>query len=189
MTNTGRASKALRRARSARARNPAAVLRSFTPIVDARSRVLVLGTMPGPEALRRREYYGFAGNHFWRIMIDLLAPGQALSYAARIELLRRNRIAVWDVLASCERDGAADSAIRNAVPTDIPGLIARHPRIHTIFLNGTTAARLFARFHGATVALPTVRLPSTSPANAAIPYSHKLEQWTAVVRTARASID
>jgi TDG/mug DNA glycosylase family protein len=160
------------------------VLLSFDPIADARSRVLVLGTMPGPEALRRREYYGFPGNHFWRIMIDLLAPGRTLSYPEKIDLVRRHRIALWDVLAACERIGAADSAIRNAVPTDIPGLLARHPGIRAIFLNGTTAARLFRRFHGGRVALPTFPLPSTSPANAAIRYADKLAQWKAVAQAA-----
>jgi hypoxanthine-DNA glycosylase len=159
---------------------PALLLRSFKPFADARSRVLVLGTMPGPEALRRQEYYGFPGNHFWRIMIDLFAPGRTLAYAEKLELLRRHRIAVWDVLAACERIGAADSAIRNALPTDIPGLLARHPGIGAIFLNGTTAARLFACFHSASVTLPTVQLPSTSPANAAISYRRKLAQWAKV---------
>ena len=162
------------------------VLRSFEPFADARSRVLVLGTMPGPQALRKQEYYGFAGNHFWRIMIDLFAPGRTLAYPERIALLRRNRIAVWDVLAACERVGAADSAIRNAVPTDIPGLLARRPGIRTIFLNGTTAARLFAKFHGASVTVPTVQLPSTSPANATISYARKLEQWTTVAEHVKA---
>lgn len=163
-----------------------AVLRSFKPLADARSRVLVLGTMPGPEALRKREYYGFAGNHFWRIMIDLFAPGRTLSYPEKIALLRRNRIAVWDVLAACERAGAADSAIRNAVPTDIPELLARHPGIRAIFFNGTTSARLFARFHDATITTPSFLLPSTSPANATIPYARKLEIWAKVAEHAKA---
>jgi hypoxanthine-DNA glycosylase len=160
------------------------ILRSFKPFADARSRVLVLGTMPGPEALRRQEYYGFPGNHFWRIMIDLFAAGRALDYTAKLALARRHRIALWDVLAACERTGAADSAIRNAVPTDIPGLLARHPGISRIFLNGTTAAKLFAKFHGAKVTVPTVQLPSTSPANAAISYARKLEHWRQVADAA-----
>jgi hypoxanthine-DNA glycosylase len=161
------------------------LLHSFPPIADARSRVLVLGTMPGPEALRRQEYYGFRGNHFWRIMRDLLAGGRELSYADKIELLRQNRIAAWDVLASCERIGAADSAISNAAPNDIPALLARHPGIHTIFCNGTTSARLFARFFGAAIDLPRFQLPSTSPAHATLPYARKRALWTVVVERAR----
>lgn len=163
------------------ARSPPALLRSFAPIADARSRVLVLGTMPGPEALRKQEYYGFTGNHFWKIMVDLLAPGCAPDYAEKLALLRRHRIAAWDVLANCTREGAADSTIRDTSPNDIPGLLARHPGIHTIFCNGTTSARLFARFFGGTVAVPMIPLPSTSPAHATMPYATKRAHWTIVV--------
>lgn len=138
--------------------------------------------MPGPVALRKREYYGFNGNHFWRIMADLFADGRPLDYRQKIALVRRNRIALWDVLASCERLGAADSAIHAERPTDIPGLLARCPRIGMIFLNGGTCDRLFRRYHGDRIALPTLRLPSTSPAHASIPYSRKLEAWSAIAR-------
>lgn len=160
-------------------------LESFPPFVDRRARVLVLGTMPGPEALRRREYYGFKGNHFWRIMIDLLAPGRALRYPEKVALIRRNRIALWDVLASCERVGAADSAIRNGALNDIPALLAKHPGIGTIFCNGTASARLYARHFGARIALPMIPLPSTSPAHATMPYVRKRELWAAAVERAR----
>jgi hypoxanthine-DNA glycosylase len=159
-------------------------LRSFAPLADAGSRVLVLGTMPGPEALRKQEYYGFKGNHFWRIMADLLAPGRALAYAEKLDLMHKNRIALWDVLHSCERAGAADSAIRNAQPNDVPGLLARFPGIHTVFCNGTTSARLFGQFFAASVCVPMIALPSTSPAHAAMPYVTKRQLWTAVVRAA-----
>ncbi|MFO0987918.1 MAG: DNA-deoxyinosine glycosylase [Alphaproteobacteria bacterium] len=109
---------------------PSPILRSFAPLADARSRVLVLGTMPGPEALRKQEYYGFKGNHFWKIMTDLLAPGRSLDYAQKLALLRRHRIAVWDVLRSCTREGAADSAIRDTDAQRHPGL-ARAPSRHS----------------------------------------------------------
>ncbi len=161
------------------------LLRSFKPLADARSRVLVLGTMPGPEALRRQQYYGFPGNHFWRIMRDLLAGGRELAYPERLDLMRRNRIALWDVLESCERVGAADSSISNTTPNDVPGLLARHPGIHTIFCNGTTSARLFGKFFGASVATPMIALPSTSPAHAAMPYARKRELWSIVIGHAR----
>lgn len=166
---------------------PSPLLRSFAPLADARSRVLVLGTMPGPEALRKQEYYGFKGNHFWKIMIDLLAPGRTLDYAAKLALLRRYRIAAWDVLQSCTRAGAADSTIRDTTPNDIPGLLARHPGIHTIFCNGTTSARLFARYFGRAVTVPMIPLPSTSPAHATMPYAVKRARWTVVAAYARAA--
>ncbi len=164
-----------------------ALLRSFAPLADARSRVLVLGTMPGPEALRKQEYYGFKGNHFWKIMRDLLASGRDLDYGEKLALLRRHRIAAWDVLASCTREGAADSTIRETTPNDIPGLLARHPGIHTIFCNGTTSARLFQRYFGGAIAVPMIPLPSTSPAHATMPYATKRALWTVVVEHARAA--
>ncbi len=167
--------------------SPAELLRSFPPLADERSRVLVLGTMPGPEALRRQQYYGFAGNHFWHIMRDLLADGRELSYDEKIALVRRHRIALWDVLASCERVGALDSAIKNVEPNAIPELLARHPGIHTVFCNGTLSAKLFGRFFGGRVTLPMIGLPSTSPANAAMPYATKRKLWTAVIERARAA--
>ncbi len=157
-------------------------IRSFPPLADRRSVVLVLGTMPGPEALRKREYYGFSGNHFWRIMADLFDGGRPLDYLERIALVKRHRIALWDVLASCERVGAADSAIRAERPTDIARLLARHPGIGMIFLNGGTCERLYRKYHGDRIPLPRLRLPSTSPAHASIPYSRKLEAWSAVAR-------
>ncbi len=166
---------------------PPPLLRSFAPFADARSRVLVLGTMPGPEALRKQEYYGFKGNHFWRIMIDLLAPGRDLAYPEKLALLRRNRIATWDVLQSCSRIGAADSTIRDTTPNDIPGLLARHPGIHTIFCNGTTSARLFGHYIGGAVSVPMIALPSTSPAHATMPYAVKRAHWKIVIERARAA--
>jgi TDG/mug DNA glycosylase family protein len=170
---------------------PADLLRSFPPLADERSRVLVLGTMPGPEALRRQEYYGFPGNHFWRIMRDLLAGGRELSYAEKIALVRKHRIALWDVLASCERIGALDSAIKNVTPNAIPKLLARYPGIHTVFCNGALSAKLFGRFFagqlGARLARPMIQLPSTSPANAAMPYPKKREIWSIVIERARAA--
>lgn len=155
-------------------------LRSFSPFVDARSRILILGTMPGPEALRKQEYYGFPGNHFWRIMSDLFAGGRTLDYPAKLGLLRRQRIALWDVLESCERRGALDSAIRDDRPNAIPELLARCPGIRAIFLNGKTAAKKFERYFGGRLALPATCLPSTSPANASISYPRKRQLWTAV---------
>lgn len=154
------------------------LLRSFPPVADSRSRILVLGTMPGPEALRRGEYYGFPGNHFWKIMSALFAGGRHMDYEAKIRLLKRNGIALWDVLASCRRTGAADSAIRDACPTDVPGLLERHPRIRRVYLNGKACERLYLRHFASRVRLPAVALPSTSPAHASMNYDEKLRRWS-----------
>ena len=86
--------------------------------------MLILGTMPGPEALRRRQYYGFPGNHFWLVIQRLFgADDRPLSYPEKIRLLKANRIALWDVIASCRRVGASDSAITQVTPNRIPELL------------------------------------------------------------------
>jgi hypoxanthine-DNA glycosylase len=161
------------------------LLRSFAPVADERSRVLVLGTMPGTKALRIQQYYGYERNHFWPIMLDLLAGGRELDYVRKIALMRRHRIALWDVLASCERLGAADAAIRNGAPNAIPELLERHPGIHTVFCNGSLSAKLFHQHFGGRMTVPMIPLPSTSPAHAAMPYATKRARWTIVIEHAR----
>ena len=164
------------------------MLRSFKPIVDKRSKVLVLGTMPGPEALRRREYYGFPGNHFWPILQKLFGAGDRhLSYPQKIRLVRKNRIALWDVIASCEREGASDGAIRRVKPNRIPQLLRQYPNIRKIFVNGKTAERLFRLHFKNTAKVPVHGLPSTSPAHAAMSLKRKAEFWSKVKRASASS--
>lgn len=154
-------------------------LRSFPPVVGRAPRVLVLGSMPGPEALRRRQYYGFPGNHFWGILAAVLDVPEPRGYAARLAMLRRGRVALWDALASCRREGALDSAIRDARPNDVAGLLRRHPSIRAVFVNGRTAQAALRRFHG-DVGRPVFYLPSTSPANARGGVSAKRRRWLAL---------
>ena len=157
-------------------------IHSFDPIVDRKSRILILGTMPGPQALRKREYYGFRFNHFWKIIAGLFGGAGEWSYAEKVRLLKQNHIALWDVLESCERVGAADSKMREMRPNDIPGLVARHPNIEAIFLNGGTAEKLFLKFfREVEEKLSITRLPSTSPAHASMPFEAKLKAWSAIL--------
>lgn len=153
---------------------------SFKPVIDRRSRVLVLGTMPGPMALAKQEYYGFPGNHFWPIVVRLFGGREPMTYPQKLRLLKKNRVALWDTIRSCERVGASDGRIRCIVPNDIPGLIRRHPGIRVIFLNGRLAEKLYRKYAAARVGLPVVTLPSTSPAHAAMSFPRKLKAWRAV---------
>ncbi len=159
---------------------------SFPPIARADARVLILGTMPGVASLRAGEYYAHPRNAFWTIMGDLLGfdPGEA--YARRAAHLRRRGIAVWDVLASCVREGSLDSAIvaSSLVPNDFRGFFAGHPRVRRVFFNGAAAEALFRRHvRPGLPPLPRVaflRLPSTSPAHAGVPGPEKLLAWRAI---------
>lgn len=148
-------------------------------------RVLILGSMPGVASLNRQAYYAHPRNAFWPIMGDLLQH-QAWSDAfdERYALLKQRYIGLWDVLASCERAGSLDSAIKHHTIqiNDIPGLVARHNECRAIVLNGGKAAELFKRYvlpQNSTcfAQLNLIELPSTSPANARLSLADKTRIW------------
>ena len=107
--------------------------RSFPPSADASARVLILGSMPGEESLRQRQYYAFKRNAFWRIMGTLFGFPETLPYEERLECLKRSHVALWDSLAGCEREGSLDSNIHNPEPNDIAGLLKQNPSIRTVW--------------------------------------------------------
>ncbi|MCG3205231.1 MAG: hypothetical protein KCHDKBKB_01950 [Elusimicrobia bacterium] len=154
--------------------------RSFQPVVSRSSRVLILGSMPGPEALRKQQYYGFNGNHFWTIVPALFNHPKPLTYSKKIALVRRYRIALWDVIETCVRPGALDSSIKNLVPNKIPSLLKKYPNIRAVFINGQFAHKAFNKQFKNEVQLPVIVLPSTSPANAAMPLKEKIHRWGVV---------
>lgn len=155
--------------------------KSFPYSADENARVLVLGSMPGAESLRRREYYAFKHNAFWRIMGEIFGFSPELPYRERLAALRRNGVALWDVLAECTRSGSLDAAIRKPLPNDIPGLLKKLPHLEKIFCNGGAAHGYLRRFFPG---LEAERLPSTSPAAARFSYAEKLDAW----RTAFAAV-
>lgn len=161
--------------------------RSFPPLARPDARVLILGSMPGRESLRRRQYYAFAHNQFWPIMEALFGVGRDLAYADRVEALTRRGIAVWDVLKSCEREGSLDGDIRLATerPNDFVRFLKMHPQIRAVFFNGGHAASAFERhvrkrLGSVAEQVDFVRLPSTSPAHAGLRLPAKLEAWKKV---------
>ncbi len=162
-------------------------LRSFPPSAGTDARVLILGSMPGEESQRLRQYYAHPRNAFWRIMGELFGFSPDLPYPGRLEHLKRCGVALWDTLASCERKGSLDSDIREPVPNDIAGLLAECPSITHIFCNGTAAFQFLKRCHaplfdGKRIIL---QMPSTSPAAARFRYEEKLERWSIVSRAVR----
>jgi TDG/mug DNA glycosylase family protein len=161
-----------------RSASAAPAKRSFPPVVDAQARVLVLGTLPGEESLRRGEYYAHPRNLFWPIIFALFGEPPALSYAERLAFLTAHRIAVWDVCEIGERAASADSAIRMEHPNAIGRLLDDHPLIRAVAFNGTTARRLYDRHFARRAALTYLALPSTSPAHATIDFPAKLARWT-----------
>lgn len=166
-------------------------IESFPPLVRGGARVLILGSMPGEASLRAGQYYAHPRNLFWRLMGEIYGPavGPQQPYAQRTQALLAHGVAVWDVLGSCEREGSLDSAIRNdsIVVNDFSGFLQCWPTITQICFNGGLAERSFVRqvrphLLAAGIALPALlRLPSSSPAHAAVSWADKLAAWQAAL--------
>lgn len=163
-------------------------IHSFEPIAAGDAERLILGSMPGKASLRANQYYAHPRNAFWRIIESVLALEPGLPYGQRCAQLTAHRIALWDVLKSCTRSGSLDSDIvaSSIVPNDFAGFLASHPGIRHIYFNGAKAEQMYRKYVLPTLprqyaALPTLRLPSTSPANASLSFSGKLERWCAIV--------
>ena len=164
---------------------------SFEPIEDTASTVLILGSMPGKASLAAGEYYAHPQNAFWTIMGELVGAYPGLPYKDRLKILRSSGIALWDVLGSCVRKSSLDSHIEadSEVPNDFKSFFIRHPDITRVFFNGAKAEQCFMKYARPSlesVPLQYQRLPSTSPANAGIPYEKKLLAWQAVTGSAAA---
>lgn len=163
------------------------VLPGLAPIGDARARVLILGSFPGEASLAAAQYYGHPRNHFWRLVGAVIGvPLQPLAYAERVACLTAHGIALWDVIARCEREGSLDSAIRAEVGNDIGGLLRGWTDIGLIAFNGGKSASYRKRV----AAIPEAArctlaaLPSSSPANATHGIAVKEAAWIAALRPA-----
>jgi hypoxanthine-DNA glycosylase len=159
------------------------------PVVDADTRLLVLGSFPGAASLAAQQYYAHPRNQFWPILgavwgVDMAA----LVYPQRLALARAHGLGLWDVHAACRREGSLDSAIEAAEPNDLLGLARRLPKLAALVHNGGESARSM-RVTG-TLGLPVYRLPSTSPAHASWSFERKRAAWAEVLlRHAPLTID
>jgi hypoxanthine-DNA glycosylase len=159
---------------------PAPAKRSFPPIVGENPLVLVLGTLPGEESLRRQEYYAHPRNLFWPILFALFDASPAADYAAKLGFAKTHRVALWDVCEAGEREASADATIRRETPNTIGALLDAHPLIRAVAFNGTGARRLHDRHFPRRSTLTYLALPSTSPAHARLDFAAKLARWAAL---------
>jgi hypoxanthine-DNA glycosylase len=154
---------------------------SFAPITSQDANLLILGTMPGTKSLELNQYYGHNQNNFWKFMFHILQEDFSNDYETRKALLKKNNIALWDVLQFCERPGSLDSAIKNEIANDFETFLTDHPNIKTILFNGQKAAAFFKKYVSLKKEYQLITLPSTSPANAGKPFQSKLEEWEKAV--------
>ena len=141
---------------------------SFAPVYNEHSRALILGTWPSPKSREMSFYYGHPQNR---------EPVPAREdIEAKKQIILRHGLALWDTLESCTITGASDASIRDVVPNDIAGLLAKAP-IEAVFCNGATAYKIYTKYLEPVSGIPAVRLPSTSPANAACRPEKLREIW------------
>ncbi len=160
--------------------------RCFPPVVDAHTRVLILGSLPGERSLAHGQYYAHPQNKFFNLVGDIVGvPLVALDYAARLRVLLDHHIGLWDVVAEARRVGSLDSRIRDHASNDLMALIDTLPNLATIAFNGGTAARIGVKALGERAdRYRLLRLPSSSPAYASVPYAEKLVVWRQILQPA-----
>ena len=151
----------------------------IAPVYDERSRVLILGSFPSVRSREEGFFYGHPQNRFWRTLAQVLEMSEPRTVEEKRAFLLEHRIALWDVIASCEITGSADSSIRSAVPNDI-GEILSCADIQAVFTNGATAHKLYCRYLLPQIGRDAICLPSTSPANAAWTQARLITRWRAL---------
>lgn len=160
----------------------------FPFVASPQARILILGSMPGERSLQEQQYYAHPHNIFWEIMGDLFGAGRNMPYPERLRILKKHRVALWDVVFQCRRQGSLDTNIHMAsvIPNDFISLFSRCPHIDTVFFNGHKAEQLFRKRvlpyllqeNGEQAqSLQLLRLPSTSPAHAALTKAQKKARW------------
>lgn len=150
---------------------------AFPPIIDDTCNILLLGTMPGDRSLRLQQYYGHAGNHFWRLIYTLFDQPLATDYEDRKQFLLKHHIGLWDVLHSCNCVGSLDSNIQNAEVNDFAEFYLQYPQIKHVFFDSKKAEEFYLRDVGKSVEKTYHLLPSPSRANASKSFGQKLEAW------------
>lgn len=157
----------------------------FPPVVDDQTRLLILGSLPGDASLKAAQYYAHPQNAFWRLVGGVVGEDLAgLDYDLRLARLQANGVGLWDVIASAERSGSLDAAIKSPEAADLRGLVAGLPRLRAVAFNGGLAARMGRRVLGDPEGLALIDLPSSSPAHAR-PFAVKAEAWAVLAEMLR----
>ena len=145
------------------------ITHAFSPVFDSESRVLILGTIPSPKSRELGFYYSHPRNRFWPVMAEIFGEDIPKTPEEKKNFCLRSKIALWDVLAECDIEGASDSSIKNAVPNNI-SIILNSADIKAVFATGAAAAKLYKKFIEPETGIPVIALPSTSPANAKVKF-------------------
>ncbi len=156
------------------------IVHSFEPVYDKDSEILILGTLPSVKSRENNFYYGHKQNRFWKVLATLLKEPVPDTIEEKKAMLLAHRIALWDVIQSCDIKGSSDSSIKNVQPTDI-GMILEKKNVTQIYANGNKAGQLYKRYQFPVTGIEATVLPSTSPANAAWSFDRLCEAWRVIL--------
>ncbi len=155
---------------------------SFPPIANSDAKILILGTMPGKTSLEINEYYGYKYNVFWKILFIIFNKKYSEDYKIKKNLIKINKIALWDSLKYCVRKGSLDSNIRNEKANNFKDFFTQHPDIKHIIFNGKASFSYYKKYIGLSNNFEYYSLPSTSPANARKNFEEKLKEWRIIYK-------
>lgn len=151
------------------------------PIYNENSKILILGSFPSVKSREEGFFYGHPRNRFWRVLASIFATDLPVTIEEKKNFLYNNRVAVWDVIGSCDITGSSDSSIRNVVPNDLQQIL-KQADIQQIYVNGKTAKQLYDKYIYPKIKLEAICLPSTSPANAAWSLERLIGEWGKILQ-------
>ena len=155
------------------------IIHPIPPVYDTRSRVLILGSFPSVKSREAGFFYGHPQNRFWKVLSAVFQNDLPLSVEEKRAFLLRNRVAVWDVIRSCEIEGSSDASVKNVVPNDL-SIILNAAAIRAIYVNGKTALKYYNKYTQPLTGRDAICLPSTSPANAAWSAENLIGIWKSI---------
>lgn len=156
------------------------VRHGFEPLYDSSSNILILGTMPSVKSREQNFYYGHPQNRFWKLLAALYGDNIPNTIEEKKLFLHSHHIALWDVISECDIIGSSDSSIKNVVPADL-SVILNSADIKCIYANGTKAYDLYMKYSYGMTKREIVKLPSTSPANAAFQMDRLINIWKSIL--------
>ena len=156
------------------------IVHPIPPLFDNNSQILILGSFPSVKSREECFFYGHPQNRFWKVVARVLNEKTPVTIQEKTDMMLRHRIAVWDVIYSCEIEGSADSTIRNVVANDL-SIILGNADIKQIYVNGRKAEAMYKKYTEKQTGIKAIVLPSTSPANAAWNEDRLFDEWKKIL--------
>ncbi|HNX14221.1 MAG TPA: DNA-deoxyinosine glycosylase [Oscillospiraceae bacterium] len=157
-------------------------IHTIPPLYSENSTILLLGSFPSVKSREQGFFYGHPQNRFWRVISAVFECETPKTIPEKKSLLLSHDIALWDIIASCEIESSSDSSIDKVIPNDI-GMILKSCPIKRIFTNGTVSSKLYRKLIYPKTGIESIRLPSTSPANASWPLEKLIDSWKILIQT------